>query len=111
MLAKYFCSLTWNRLLLTKFAPFLSAAALTSSSSLTFSPNGTSKAFFLIGVFQDTSPSPFCGANSMGDSCSFALALAMATASSAALAIPSGVTVSVAKNPQPPSAMTRTPAP
>ncbi len=86
MLAKYFCSLTRNRMELMKLAPACMAAALTPSSRSTFSLSGTSKALRSIGVRQrDLAHDPCCGASCTGVSWSLtaALALAMATAASA----------------------------
>jgi hypothetical protein len=109
--AKYFCSLTRKRLELTNLAPAPSAAALTARRRSTFSPMGTAKAFFSIGVRQEVSPAPLTGARRTGSCCSLALALAIATACAAAPATPSLVTWLVAAKPQVPSAITRTPTP
>ena len=95
----------------TNFAPAPMAAALTARSSSTFSPIGTSKAFFSIGVRHETSPAPCTGASRTGSCWILALALAIATACAAAAATPSLVTSLVAANPQVPSAITRTPTP
>ena len=111
MLAKYFCSLTRNIIELTKSAPASIAAAFTPSSRSTLSLIGTSMAFFLIGVFHDTSPKPGALASCTGAVWVLLLALAIAAAWRAALATPSAVSVLVAAKPQAPLAITRMPAP
>src|SRR3546814_20708816 len=78
--AKYFCSLTRNSIEFTKLAPALAAAALTPSSRSTLSLTGPSIAFFRIGVFQVTSPTPGLGAICTVEVWVLAFALAFATA-------------------------------
>ena len=65
----------------------------------------------VIGVFQETSPTPLTGASTTGSVWNFEFALAIATASSAARAIESLVSWEVAAKPQVPCATTRTPKP
>ena len=109
--AKYFCSLTWNRLEAMKLAPAFIAAALTASSRSTLSLTGTSIGLRTIGVAHCTSPSPLVGASRTGAALALALALAIASAWCVAPATASSVRVLVAANPHAPSASTRTPTP
>src|SRR5690606_41938572 len=88
------CSLTRNRVELTKLAPALSAAALTASSRSTLSLSGTSIALRLIGGRQATSPQAGAGASRTGSACPRALALAIAVARRAAAAAPAGARAS-----------------
>ena len=94
-----------------KLAPAPMAAAFTPSSSSTFSATGTSMPFLVIGVRQDTSPTPRTGASCTGAVCTFEFAIAIAVAWRAASATPCSVSVLVAAKPQAPPAITRTPTP
>src|SRR5262249_28267080 len=103
--AKYFCSLTRNRIERMKFAPACIAAALTSSRRSTFSLIGTSIEFFLIGVDHDTSPTPLVGASCTGEDCMRAFAFAIEIACFTALDTESESMSLVAAKPQVPFAM------
>jgi len=97
--AKYFCWFTWNSIDCMKLAPPSMPALLAAISRSALSLIGTVRQSFLIGVAQDTSPTPLTGASCTGSVCSLALALAMATAWRAAPAMPSFVMSEVAAKP------------
>src|SRR5690348_7994607 len=88
--AKYFCSLTRNRIERMKLAPACMAAALTPRSRSTLSLIGTSIEFFTIGVDHDTSPTPLVGASCTGSDCKREFAFAIESACFTAFAIEIG---------------------
>ncbi|MNV25913.1 hypothetical protein D3C71_1170240 [compost metagenome] len=94
-----------------KLAPAFVAAALIDSSRSTLSLIGTAIAFWRIGVFHCTSPTPGVGASCTGLVWIFALALAIAMACATAAATPCAVDWLLAAKPQAPSTITRMPIP